>query len=289
MTRNLLAAMGVLPVVVIFLLSSCGKEFSSKGFFNPLIGGCQVAEYHNPQFDSYFPTKPPYLFRKTFDASGRIVKEMACGFSNDNPPLSLPEFLLDVTIAQKDRRVFLLRAYSGKPVVPDTLLTIYLNWEGRPDSSIGRPGSDPEAGTAYEWEYYYYKGDRLQSINHTTFHGPHGGEGGYSFSGTDTIHYDKYGNPLSYGYNTYTYDYTRKGGQKFYLDVFMGNEANFYLLQYLGFFPEINNPPNLRTYEYNSDAAESLSFLDQQFDAQGKLTGIGQPDGGISITWNCSR
>jgi|ERR1700722_13584009 len=112
-------------------------EFPQEGYFNPLIGGCQVAEYHNPQFDPFFTTKPPYLFRKTFDPGGNIVREMACGFANDNLPQSLSTFLLDVLIAQKDRRVFLIRADSGKRVVPDTLVTIYLNQEGRPDSCIG--------------------------------------------------------------------------------------------------------------------------------------------------------
>jgi hypothetical protein len=65
----------------------------------------------------------------------------------------------------------------------------------------------------------------------------------------------------------------------------MNDEADFYLLQYLGFFPEINNPPNLQTSSYNSDGAEGGPLGDQQFDAQGKLTGFGP----ISITWNCSR
>ena len=286
MKKNLSTTVSVMSVALFFLFNSCGKEFPRDGFFNPLIGGCQVAEYHNPQFDPFFPARPPYLFRKTFDPAGKVATGMACGFANDNVPQSLPSFLLDVRIAQKDRRVLLIRADSGKTVVPDTLVTIYLNREGRPDSCIGRPGSDPEEGTGYEWEYYSYKDGRIQVIKHTTFHE---GDPGYLFSGTDTIHYDKYGNPVSYGFNTYTYDYTRKGGQKFYLDVFMGGEADFYLLQYLGFFPEVNNPPNLRTAEFNSDAAEGGPLGDQQFDAQGKLTNIGPQIGGISITWNCSR
>ena len=275
-----------MTIALFFLFNSCGKEFPQKGFFNPLIGGCQVAEYHVPQFDAYFTSTPPYLFRKTFDPSGKIVKRMACGFANDNVPQSLSSYLLDLTIMQRDRRVFLIRADSGKAVVPDTLFTIYLNREGRPDSCIGRPGSNPEAGAAHEWEYYYYKDDRIQVIKHTTFHEL---EGGYSYSGTDTIRYDKYGNPVSYGFNRYTYDYTRKVGQKFYLDVFMGIESNFYVLQYLGFFPEINNPPNIRTSEINLDASETGALGNQQFDAQGKLTSFGYPDGKTTITWNCSR
>lgn len=289
MKRNLSTTVSAITIALFFLFNSCGKEFPQEGFFNPLIGGCQVAEYHNPQFDQFFTTPPPYLFRKTFDPGGNIVREMACGFSNDDLPSTLQSFLLDVLIVQRDRRVFLIRADSGKIVVPDTLATIYLNREGRPDSCIGRPGSDPEASGSlmgYEWEYYYYKDNKIQLIKHTIFGG---GEFGFSFSGTDTVRYDRFGNPVSYSFNSYTYDYTRKGGQKFYLDAFMGNEADFYLLQYLGFFPEMNNPPNLRTSSISSGVAEGGPIGNQQFDAQGKLTSFGSDFGDISITWNCSK
>jgi hypothetical protein len=283
MKRNLSTTVSALPIALFFLFNSCGKEFPQEGFFNPLIGGCQVAEYHDSQYDVFFTTKPPYLFRKTFDPSGKIATEMACGFSNDIVPE--PRLQLDVLIAQKDRRVFLIRADSGKTIVPDTLVTIYLNREGRPDSCIGRPGSDPETGTTtgYEWEYYFYKDGKIQTVKHTIFFG--GEEPGVFFSGSDSVRYDKYGNPVSFGFNTYAYDYTRRGGQKFYLDAFMNDETDFYLLQYLGFFPEINNPPNLQTYSYNSDGAQGGPLGVQQFDAEGKLTGFGP----ISITWNCSR
>ena len=115
------------------------------------------------------------------------------------------------------------------------------------------------------------------------------GSDGLRFLKTDTVRYDKYGNPVSYGFNSYTYDYSRKAGQKFYADVFMGIESDFYLLQYLGFFPEINNPPNVRMSEKNSDAAEGGPLAGQTFDAQGKLTGFSLQGEPISISWNCSR
>lgn len=287
MKKDLLLSVSVTAIALTMLFNSCNKQFPQAGFFNPLIGGCQVAEYHVPQFDQYFPTPPPYLFRKTFDPSGKIVKEMACGFLNDDVPEFIAGYLLDVTIAQKDHRVFLVRADSGKKVAPDTLATIYLNGEGRPDSCIGRPGSDPEAGSnAYELEYYHYKDNRLQTVQHDILYA---GSDGLRFLKTDTVRYDKYGNPVSYGFSSYTYDYSRKAGQKFYADVFMGIESDFYLLQYLGFFPEINNPPNVRMSEKNSDAAEGGPLAGQTFDAQGKLTGFSLQGEPISISWNCSR
>jgi hypothetical protein len=287
MKKNLSLIVSLMAIALFLLFNSCTKEFPPKGFFNPLIGGCQVAEYHDPQFDQFYPTPPPVLFRKTFDPSGRVVQEMTCSFLNDNVPQFLTDLLLDFTIAQRDRRVFLINAGGGVKVIPDTLAIIYLNAEGRPDSCIGRPGSDPESGSnAYELEYYSYKDNRVQLIKHTIIAD---GEHNVYFQGADTVRYDRYGNPVSYGFNTYTYDYTKKGGQKFYADIFMGIESDFYLLQYLGFFPEINNPPNLRTSEHNSDASEGGTLTGQTFDAQDKLTGFTLAGENISITWNCSR
>ena len=282
MKQKLSLSVSLTAIAVLLLVNSCTKDFP-RGYFNPLIGGCQVVEYHWPQFDQFYPAPLPLLFRKTFDPTGKVVKGMACGFLNDNLPADAAGFLLDMTIAQRDRRVFLIKADSGKMIPPDTLVTIYLNNQGRPDSSIGRPGSCPEAGTlAYEHEYYYYKNDRVTYIKHTIW-----ADADFSFSGKDTVRYDKYDNPISYGFNTYQYDHTRKGGDKFYADVFMGNESNFYILQYLGFFPEINNPPNLRTYEYSSDWSGGGNLTNQQFDREGKLTGFSLVGENVTISWNC--
>jgi hypothetical protein len=66
----------------------------------------------------------------------------------------------------------------------------------------------------------------------------------------------------------------------------MGIESNFYLLQYLGFFPEVTSPVNVRTgVTTGSDTGGPLT--DQQFDAEGRLIGYEIDFIPVTITWNC--
>jgi len=76
MKRNISPAVVLATATIFMLFNSCIKDVPLQDFFNPLVGGCQVAEYHVAQFDPLFPTPPPYLFRKTFDPSGRIAQEI---------------------------------------------------------------------------------------------------------------------------------------------------------------------------------------------------------------------
>jgi hypothetical protein len=272
----------VLTVLVVMLLgSSCGKNL--PGIFNPLTGGCQVAAFHSSQFDAFFPTPPPYFFQKTFDATGRIVTGIDCSFSNDIVPLTLPSFLLHLTIVQKGWMVLLIRKPTGKEGdVPDTLGRIYLNSAGRPDSCVGAAGLDPFASARPVKEIYYYKKDRLLAIYDAAFFSP----GGW-FGNTDTIHYDSHGNPVSFLNNSYQYDYHRSAKQQYYSDDFMEGDRVFYLLQYLGFFPEVTNPPNVRTRAANTDNPEGVNLTNLTFDAEGKLIGYDFVTGTNTITWNC--
>ena len=98
--------------------------------------------------------------------------------------------------------------------------------------------------------------------------------------------YDKFGNILSFNGNTYQYDYSRKAKQQFYCDDFMGNCEPFYLLQYLGFFPEVNNPPNIRTHVETTVFHGDLT--NHKFDHEGKLIGYDfyEP---VSVAWDCRR
>lgn len=272
-----------LAAIALTFLASCSKDFPRDGFFNPLIGGCQVAEFHIPQFDSFYPTPPPYLFRKTFDPTGRIVAGIDCSFANDLLPQYLPTFTLHLTVAQKDRKAFLIRRPAGPDDnTADTLAKIYLGRNGRPDSCVGAPGIDPFAPGAPVTEHYYYKDNRLLAVNDVSLQFPPTPE-----VRTDTIRYDKFGNPLSFIHNSYKYDYTRKARQQFYCDDFMETDRVFYLLQYLGFFPEINNPPNIRTTVANVDVPTGAPISNPQFDSEGKLISYGFFTGTNTITWNC--
>lgn len=279
-----------MTIALVALLDSCSKGLPSKGFSDPLAGGCQVAEFHCDRFDQFFNPPLPYIFKKTYDSSGTVVKEMVFGFRNLEMPKDILGLMLDVTIERKDRRVFLIRKDTAKSIVRDTLYTIYLNREGRPDSCIGRTGSDPEfPWPAGEKEYYHYKNGRIQSLNWSINYVQNGHI--YSYPGADTVYYDKYDNPVKFGYNSYTYDTTRKGGSKFYLDDFTHIEVDFYVLQYLGYFPEINNPPNIRVTEWNPDGEDGgpLLLTNQQFDAEGRLLGYGLTWETYTITWRCNN
>jgi hypothetical protein len=284
MKRNISPAVVLTTATIIMLFNSCMKDVPLGNFFNPLVGGCQVAEYHVAQFDALFPTPPPYLFRKTYDPSGRIVQEIDCNFTNDILPTDLLSTTLYLNIAQKGRVVFLIKKDTLKADFPDTLFRIYLNVAGRPDSCIGAPGSEPQAGPAsFEKEYYTYKDNRVTVVkmNITFIYGAPN----YEYF-ADTVKYDKYGNPSSFNGNIYSYDYTRKAQQQFYCDDYMGAESDFYLLQYLGYFPEVTSPVNVRT-GVNTGSDTGGPLYDQRFDAEGKLIAYTLDALPVSITWNC--
>jgi hypothetical protein len=281
--NNSLSAV-LLTAVAVTLFGSCNKNLPPDGFFNPLTGGCQVAEYHIPLFDQFFPTPPPYLFVKSFDATGKVVTGIDCSFTNDILPLTLPTFTLHINVVQQRWMVLLIRKPAGKKgVSPDILGRIYLNRAGRPDSCVCAPGIDPFEAAFPVTEHYYYKNDRLLAVNDIVYLGPRPPQ-----VSTDTISYDRFGNPLSFIHNSYQYDYSRRSKQQFYCDDFMETDRVFYLLQYLGFFPEVTNPPNVRTAVTIVESDQPVALSSPHFDSEGKLISYGLSFGGLTtITWNC--
>ncbi|HEV3324519.1 MAG TPA: hypothetical protein VG052_02895 [Puia sp.] len=280
--NRFLSAM-LLTAIAISPLGSCNKNLPGDGFFNPLIGGCQVAEFHNSQFDMFYPTPPPYLFRKTFDARGKIVTGINCSFTNDILPMTLPSFTLHLSVVQQDRMILLINQPPGKEGdIPDIVGRIYLNRAGRPDSCVGAAGIDPFESEAPETEHYFYKNDRLLAVHDIVYFSSNG-----TFDNTDTIAYDRLGNPLSFIHNSYQYDYRRREKQQFYCDDFMERDRVFYLLQYLGFFPEVTNPPNLRIRAATTDVPQGEALTNPQFDSGGKLISYGFITGLNTITWDC--
>ncbi len=279
---NSLSAM-LLTAITTTLLGACNKSLPPEGFFNPLIGGCQVAAFHNSQFDYFFPTPPPYLFQKSFDATGKVVTGIDCSFSNDILPWTLSSFTLHLNVVQQGWMILLINKPTGiKGDIPDTLGRIYLDRDGRPDSCVG-VGLDPFNAGALTKEHYFYKNGRLLAVNDIVYY-----NADYFFGGTDTISYDRFGNPLSFMNNYYQYDYSRRVKQQYYSDDFMEADRVFYLLQYLGFFPEVTNPPNVRTRAADVDAPEGVNLSNLQFDSEGKLISYGYYTGTNTITWNCN-
>jgi hypothetical protein len=285
MKKNTPSRLAFTVIAAFLLLNSCSKTIPANATFpDPLTGDDQVAEYHIPTFDAFFNTKFPNLFRKTYDPSGKILKEIVFSFTDDLTFSTILEYQLDLMVHQKGRIVFLIKKDSvQKAPSADTVARIYLNQKGRPDSCIGTGALDEDAeGHPAETEYYFYKDNRLQVVRNFLVDG-----GPIPTSGGDTIHYDKYGNPSSFGSNSYQYDYTRTAKQQFYCDDYMGGDDEFYLLQYLGYFPEVTSPPNIRTFVTQFDEGARFSLSNHQFDAQGRLISYAYfGSTPITITWN---
>lgn len=278
---NSLPAM-VLTIITNTLLGSCIKNLPSNRFFDPLTGGCQIAAFHNSQFDIFYPTPPPYLFQKSFDATGKVVTGIDYSFTNDIVPPTLPTFTRHLNVMQHGWTVLLISKSTGKEGnIPDTVGRIYLNRTGRPDSCAG-VGLDPFEPLSLVTEHYYYTNDRLFAVNDITYVSRN-----FILDRTDTITYDRFGNPLSFIHNSYQYSDNRRPKEQFYCDDFMEVDRVFYLLQYLGFFPEVTNPPNVRTRAANVDYPEGVNLTNLQFDSEGKLISYGFASETDTITWNC--
>jgi hypothetical protein len=283
---------GILAVAVFLLFNSCNKGIYEYNHFpDPLTAECQVTEFHFPQFDSYFPGGVHYLFLKKYDHTGK-VKEIICTFNEDLLPAYFLQFQLDLQVVPRGRVIYFitLDTITKNHSLDDTTAIAYLNAEGRPDSCVSRSRLSPHFDVGPESvvkSYYHYKEGRLFVVNTNTFD-----QYGFRFGSKDTVRYDKFGNPLSIGKNTgqensYQYDYTRQAKQQFYLDDYMQNRGEFYLLQYLGYFPEITSPTNVRIWAANVDYSSGSPETNHQFDAQGRLISYNSVWGHATITWNC--
>jgi hypothetical protein len=278
MNRIILA----LAACMLFMaFSSCNKIIPvPSGFPNPLNGDNQVAEYHVPIYDDFYPDYY-YLFRKTYDPSGKIVKEIVFSFNDDLGVDDVVNYTYDFLVESKGRVVYFIEEASAKNGLPDTAFRLYLNSQGRPDSCIGNTGFIPNVGTYVESEYYYYKNNRFFAVKDNQADQPFPP----TFSTrTDTMQYDKFGNPLSFLGNSYQYDSSRTVASQFLCDDFVGRADLFYLLEYLGYFPEITSPVNIRTGISRIDDPGSPETA-QQFDREGRLISYNFLSH-ITIIWN---
>ncbi|MDO6432218.1 hypothetical protein Q4E93_16575 [Flavitalea sp. BT771] len=276
---------GIFAVALLLLLNSCHKGIYSYDHFpDPLEGGYQVAEYHIPLFDHILPQPLHYPFGKKFNDSCKLT-EIICSFDNEQLPSDVIPFQLDLHVIDQGRTIYLLTRDTTGHGATDTTARIYLGWNGRPDSCVcnyrllfHRTAESHATGKTF----FTYRDHRLFSVRNDNDY-----NNGFPFSGTDTVRYDQLGNPLSYSQNSYEYDTTRKARQQFYCDDYMGSSHTFYLLQYLGYFPEITSPPNVRTKVTRFFESGSYTLTGHQFDQEGRLIaysylGYNTPN---TITW----
>ncbi|MEJ7738985.1 MAG: hypothetical protein WKF97_16285 [Chitinophagaceae bacterium] len=245
----------------------------------PTIPRCDVAEYivGEPYFFGY-----PYLFAKKYDHTGKIIKEITCTFENIVRPDLMPVF--NLVIKQKGLNVFLL----NKNNLLDTALKVLLNHNGKviwSEASYDLIQQNNYYRSSL-FNRYTYKDNRLFSVesNYTDTSGR---------GLIDTLLYDSRGNILKVGSSSYEYDVSINVKKQFYiLTDYMNSQNGFFLLQYLGFFPEVTNPANLLT-NYTSGWGRREVF-DHTFDASGNLISYRSrrmyDKVGIAVytKWNCN-
>ena len=277
---------GTFAVALLLLLNSCHKNmYSNHHFPDPLAGKNQVAEYHVSLFDQILPQPLHYLFGKKFDSSGKLT-EIICSFDNVQMPSDIIPSQLDLHVVDSGRIIYLLTLDTTGHGATDTTARIYLGSNDRPDSCLcnyrllfNRTAASHATGKTF----FTYQVHRLFSVRNDNDYNNR-----FPFSGTDTVRYDHLGNPLSFSQNSYEYDTTRKVRQQFYCDDYTGNSHSFYLLQYLGYFPEINSPAYVRTKVTRFFESGSYTLTNHQFDQEGRLTGynyLGNSFFNFTITW----
>ena len=267
------------------LFSSCHKNIDGfDDFPNPLNSTIQVVEYHKTLYDSTFPAPYPahfpYLFKKIYDPSGKIVTELDCSIEDDRGLYGfLYGYYHEFKVAQKGQMIYLINKALSKSIIPDTVARIKINEEGRPEyCSVNNELVNDLPFATSAMEHYVYKNYRLIAIKSGYTGDP------FTQKAIDSLKYDQFGNILSFNNNSFQYDYSRKAKQQFYCEDFMGGGVQpFYVLEYLGFFPEVNSPTNIMIYK--SNAVFQSALTNHQFDGQGRLISYDSQTGPTTITW----
>ncbi|HEX9509581.1 MAG TPA: hypothetical protein VF939_03805 [Puia sp.] len=266
----------------LFLLSACRKGMEPNHEFpNPLRSNNQVVEYHKTFYDALFNTHVPYLFIKKYDPSGRAVTEIDCSFEDDRGPTTFYSTVYhEFKVSQQGRMIYLINKQLPKSNIPDTVARVTLNEDGRAESCAVNPELALDF-IAPTWitQHYIYRNDKVIAVK-SEYNTP---DYPYYYPRTDSLHYDNYGNLLSFNGNTFQYDYTRTARQQFYCEDLTGQEEPFYLLEYLGFFPEVSSPTNVMIHYDN--AVDRYALTNHKFDREGRLISYDYHFGPTTITW----
>jgi len=264
MKKTIYAAVGV---ACLFASSSCRKDSGPIPPQNPLSSEYQVVEYHRADFDDVNEPVKIFPFKKIY--SGKTVVEIDGSYDF---PIGLSFYnhygYREAAVSQKGRMVYLIDKHNLKNGGPDTLLKITLNAKGRPESSIADSTWFPPGGFGNfnVNETYSYKDNRLVAVSRQRIN-----SGYYAGNSpeTDSLVYDQYGDLLSFNGNSYEYDYTHPAKQQFYCEGWQNDHEGFQYLEYLGYFPEVTNPPYIMTQYTNAEGPEKL--FDHTFDNRGRL------------------
>jgi len=263
-------------------------------FQNPLSSDYQVAEYHMTEYDNEnqppYPNHFPYLFKKIYDHSGKTVTEIDCSFDSEHNFYELTNsgFYHEFKVVQHGQTVYLINKQLPKSNIPDTVARITLNLYGRPESCSANAELTPDIARDPSpiIQHYFYRNNMVTAVksdftNQVTTN-----------TYLDSLHYDNNGNLMSFNGNSFQYDYTRTAKQQFYCHGYMGLQEPFYLLQYLGYFPEVNSPTNVMIHIDNVYDDWAGALTNHKFDREGRLISYNWPGGAslfgdlpLTITW----
>jgi hypothetical protein len=263
-----LAALSVLP-------TSCSK-FDLSWLHHDK--SCSVQQFNSYYMDASIS---PYLFLKTYDASG-LPKTMDAYV----PGVFVGARHFNMKIKYSGSHVYFFDVTSG-----DSLMKVTLNVFGRPVTAVEQPAfyqGQPEPFPPMRYEFTYVA-NRLSSVKtiRTTL------------TTVDQAIYDAAGNLLSFQHptasspegDTYTYDYTTAASRQFYMDIelFSSYLPGFRLLEYLEVFPEFTSPKNLRISHTNAEFSGGFPIFNHMLDGKKKLISYqgGTPAKQFTIIWKC--
>ena len=261
--------------------SSCRKGNDPIHDTNPLSGSDQVSEYHQSYYDGLLDAHVAFPFIKKYDASGKTVTEIDCSFDDDvSPNAFYTDIYHEFMVTQKGKTVYLVNKALPQTGIPDTVARVTLGAGGRPEycSVNSELARDFPLGGNTIVQHYVYRNNMVIAVQNVYTNPEYPNK-------TDSLHYDQHGNLLSFNNNSFQYDYTKTAKQQFYVHGLTQQEEPFYLLQYLGYFPEVNSPVNLMIHY--TDFIEDVAITGHTFDGKGRLTGYTTryPFGPATITW----
>ena len=264
--RTKIYSLAALFFTMLLFLGAC-KKASTVGRAIQQKLACDVSRYSVSAYDNQSGVVDDVnLFQKIYDAAGKNVTEIQCAFFEPYSPYGVDiggSFLFGPThdlLVYKNGSSLILRDKTNST---DTAMVAILNGAGRPVSCIlSLQGVLTDDSHLVDTETFVYKGSRIFSVQGT-------------LSGlTDTVRYDSLGNLLSFAGNTYIYDYYRPTVESFYMTDYEAKDHGYYLLQYLGYFPEVTNTSNIRSNLSNSYLMDAANMGEEQYDADGRLVGF---------------
>jgi hypothetical protein len=250
--RNKISLATAILLIGMSLLFSMCKKTSTPGRIIQQKLACDVARY------MVTINQPQALFQKTYDAAGKSVTEISCSFFEPGFDVFSEGYFghqHDLLVTKSGSSLILL----DKNDPADTAMMVYFNKDGRPASSITNlAGNITDNYLHGDTENFAYKGSRVFSVETLG-------------AQVDTVRYDSLGNVLSFAGNNNIYDYDRQAAESFYITDFQQTDHGYYLLQYLGYFPEVTNTTNIRSNTSNSYWKVQVNNGSERYDSVGRV------------------